>query len=239
MSQRIIIFVLLIVSCAFQLWSAEKTTIAILELEAVGVDKHEAKAITERVQYQIFQSGQYNVVERNQVDKVLEEQGFQQLACTSDQCVIEAGKVLGVQKMVAGSVSKMGDLLTITLKIINVELATVENMAQEKCLKCPIERFAQETCDEVVQKLLGVSLPTPTQVLQPSPLLFTDSISTETEPNKAVQDLEVRQKTHLPWLYIGGAAVLVAGGVTTYLILSEESKEEKLGRLTINVPSHP
>ena len=43
------------------------------------------------------------------MEDILKEQGFQQTGCTSDECVVEVGKIIGVQQMVGGSISKVGN----------------------------------------------------------------------------------------------------------------------------------
>jgi hypothetical protein len=62
------------------------------------------------------------------VDEILTEQGFQQSGCTSDECAVEVGALLGVQYMVSGSIGRLGETYTIDAKIVSIETgATTES----------------------------------------------------------------------------------------------------------------
>ena len=53
--------------------------------------------------------------------EVLKEQGFQQSCCTSNECVVEVGQLLGVQQMISGSIGKVGDIFTVSVRIIDIK----------------------------------------------------------------------------------------------------------------------
>jgi curli biogenesis system outer membrane secretion channel CsgG len=60
-------------------------------------------------------------MERNDMASVLKEQGFQQTGtCDEASCLVEVGQLLGVERMVAGSVGKIATMHTISLRMINV-----------------------------------------------------------------------------------------------------------------------
>jgi TolB-like protein len=59
------------------------------------------------------------------MDDILKEQGFQQSGCTSSECVVEVGNMLGVQQMVGGSIGKVGNIYTVSARIIDIESGKV------------------------------------------------------------------------------------------------------------------
>ena len=63
------------------------------------------------------------------MEEILTEQGFQQTGCTSDECVVEVGKIVGVQQMVGGSISKVGNVFSVSARIVNVETGVILQMA--------------------------------------------------------------------------------------------------------------
>jgi hypothetical protein len=136
-----------------QILGQEKTTIAVLDLAALNVTPSEAAAITARVQYELVQTNKYTVLERAQVSEILKEQGFQQAVCTTTECYIQAGKMLGVQKIVGGSVSKVGDLYSINLKFIDVVTGTIDASSMAD-LKGGIEQVALELAKSAVEQLV-------------------------------------------------------------------------------------
>jgi hypothetical protein len=88
-----------------------KVLIAVMDFVPVGATKGEALAITDRLGEELFQSGKFTLIDRSQMDSILKEQAFQQTGCTSQECAVHAGQVLGVRNLVTGRVTKLGDEL--------------------------------------------------------------------------------------------------------------------------------
>ena len=103
------------------LFAQGKPTVAILDFEGEGVDAGDVKTLTERMRTEIGNTNAVRLIERKAVEKIMEEQGFQQSGCTSDECAAEVGQLLGVQFMVSGSIGKMGKKYTIDCKMFSVE----------------------------------------------------------------------------------------------------------------------
>ena len=55
------------------------------------------------------------------MSEILDEQGFQQSGCTSDECAAEVGALLGVKNMISGAFGKLGNTYTIDAKMFSVE----------------------------------------------------------------------------------------------------------------------
>jgi len=151
MKKSTLLFILLL---TLQSSAFDKKSIAIFELDAQGVSKQEALAFTDRIRNEIFKTGKYLVLERQMMEEVLKEQGFQLTACTSSECMIQAGKILGVQILIAGSVSKVGNMYTISIRSIDVASGTVINIAAVD-YEGSIEGAAKKACPEVAAKLVG------------------------------------------------------------------------------------
>jgi hypothetical protein len=65
------------------------------------------------------------VVDRANLDKVREEQGFQLSGEVDDNSAKSIGKLLGAGAIVTGAFTDLGDVYSLTLKAINIETATV------------------------------------------------------------------------------------------------------------------
>ena len=101
-----------------------KTSIAVLDFEAKGnVQDDEASIISDRVRTELFKTGQYRILERSNMLSILKEQGFQQSQsnCQGVDCSVEIGRLLAVKQIVTGSVSKLGSIYTLSLRIVDVE----------------------------------------------------------------------------------------------------------------------
>jgi hypothetical protein len=57
----------------------------------------------------------------------LKEQGFQQSgACDQGACLVEAGQLLGVQKMVGGTIGKLGTVYAVELRVMDVKTGEID-----------------------------------------------------------------------------------------------------------------
>jgi hypothetical protein len=65
------------------------------------------------------------VVDRANLDKIREEQGFQASGEVDDDSAKSIGKLLGAGAIVTGAFADLGDVYSLTLKAINIETATV------------------------------------------------------------------------------------------------------------------
>ncbi|MBA7619206.1 hypothetical protein ES703_26543 [subsurface metagenome] len=104
-----------------------KESIAVVDLEGRGISALEAATLTDRMRSELVKTGAVTVVERGQMQQILSEQDFQMTGCTSDECAVEIGQMLGVTKMVAGSIGKIGATFTVDLRTIDVGTGAIIN----------------------------------------------------------------------------------------------------------------
>tara|TARA_B100001971_G_C17854705_1_gene365202 strand:- start:39 stop:608 length:570 start_codon:yes stop_codon:yes gene_type:complete len=95
--------------------------IAIIDFEGIGVSIKEARILTQRLASEIISLNVYQLFERSKVDQLLKEQKFQHSGCVDAVCAVEIGKLVGVQHMVIGTVSKIGNTYSVDSRIIDVE----------------------------------------------------------------------------------------------------------------------
>lgn len=107
----------------------ERKNIGILDLEGIGISQVEALGLTKRLRTELFRTSRFVILERDRMKEIFSEQGFQQSGCTSSECLIEAGKVLNMQMMVGGSVSKIGKYFSIELRLINIETGEIVSVS--------------------------------------------------------------------------------------------------------------
>ena len=100
-------------------------SLAILDLESRGISANEVASLTDRLRSELVRTGRINVVERGQMEQILGEQDFQLTGCTSDECAVEVGQMLGVTHMVAGSIGRVGLTFSIDLRTIDVQTGRI------------------------------------------------------------------------------------------------------------------
>ncbi len=146
-------FLVLVLFFTFPLF-AQRETIAVLPFQAIGnTDSSIPEVVTAFVQNSIFQQKLYKVLERGQIDKVLNEQKFQLTGLTDD--AVEAGKLLSVNKLVIGQVSKLGKEFTIVIKLVNVTTGEVLK-SQKRSAQIEIEDIDNELIDPMIELLFSV-----------------------------------------------------------------------------------
>lgn len=96
-------------------------TAAILTFDArSGLSFEEVALLADRFAVEMARLKVYRLVGRSKMTEILAEQEFSS-SCSVLECAVEAGRMLGVQYMIYGSIGKLGSLFT-----INVYLASVE-----------------------------------------------------------------------------------------------------------------
>lgn len=155
-----IIFLLLSLGIPTTALTEEKTQIAVLNLENLGIDEHVTLALSERLRSELLATNAYRVIERNKMNDILKEQGLQQTGCTSDECAVEIGKILNISRICAGSIGKVGSIYTVSLRLIDVGTGEILVSVTEDC-ECALETLLTETMRKLAVQLAGDDLPPP------------------------------------------------------------------------------
>ena len=100
--------------------------IAVIDFEGKGISQTEASALTDRLRTELYNGEYFVVVERGMMEEILTEQGFQQSGCTTNECIVEVGRLVGVDRIVGGSISKVGNIYSVSSRIVNVETGEIE-----------------------------------------------------------------------------------------------------------------
>jgi TolB-like protein len=98
-----------------------RQTVAVIDFDASGISQLEATSLTNRFRTAVGDVGAMRLVERGMMEEVLQEQGFQQTGCTSEECAVEVGQLLGVQNMIGGSIGRVGETFTLDVRMISVQ----------------------------------------------------------------------------------------------------------------------
>lgn len=107
------------------LW-AKAPLVAVSDLNPRGIAANDASIITDRLRAELLQTGKVRVLERAEMDKILKEQAFQNSgACDQSECAVEMGKLLSVDRMMVGSVGRIGTLYTLSTRILDVRTGEV------------------------------------------------------------------------------------------------------------------
>lgn len=136
-----------------------KTIIAVTDFEPRGgVSENDAASLSDRFREYLIKTGKFRVMERNEMDIILKEQGFQQTgACKDNACLVEMGQLIAVEKIISGSIGKVGSIHTISTKLLDVETGAINKTVSEDC-DCPIEQVLIKSTNRLARKM--ANLPT-------------------------------------------------------------------------------
>lgn len=97
---------------------------AVLEFKAgVGISQADVDGIS-AIFITYFRPAGYTMVERSQIDKVIDEQGFQRSKMTQSQ-MVRIGEILNVSKIVVGDINVIMSQYNVDARVINVETGTI------------------------------------------------------------------------------------------------------------------
>jgi len=171
---KIIITLLVSITCVL---AQPLVNIAILELEGKNVSQTEASILSDKLRVELYKTEKFNIIERGQMDEILEEQGFQQTGCFSDECIVEVGRLIGVEQIIAGSIGKVGDIYFISIRLISVSQGTIINN---------VEEMVEGSINEVLKTgMTNITLKLIAEKSSPLPPVTTGSFSISTVPSKA------------------------------------------------------
>ncbi len=129
------LFVLLLTSGVFPAAAEgqdrrDKELIAVLDLKGVGANEMETVALTERLREVLLKTDRFTLVDRSQMEAILDEQALQQTGCTEQECAVQVGRILGVRKIIAGKVVKISEGAWL-LSVMMVDVETAETVKVE------------------------------------------------------------------------------------------------------------
>ncbi|MDP2807790.1 MAG: PEGA domain-containing protein, partial [bacterium] len=124
---------LVAVAVLFQISAlAQKIGVAVLDLEPQGVALSTAAVISEYVRGEFRSSERIDLIEKNKMEVLLKQKAFEQTGCTESKCAAEAGTILNVDKMIIGTLGKLGQKYVLTLRVVDVKTARIECQDREE-----------------------------------------------------------------------------------------------------------
>lgn len=132
----------------------QRSSIAVIQLDCYGLTHGQAATLTERLRSELTSTGRFRVLEREKMEEILREQGFQQAGCVSNECMVKVGRLVAVEKIVGGSVGKVGNTYTINVRMISVESGEIVRVATED-LTGEVDLLLTRGMMRIAQKLAG------------------------------------------------------------------------------------
>lgn len=106
----------------------KKTKIAVLDFRPQGNNFDNAdmgKIVAEWLITAFVREGRFDVIERKLLGEVLEEQQMVEAGIVNQDTASEIGKLLGVKVIISGSVAKIGEMVEVNARIVDVTSASI------------------------------------------------------------------------------------------------------------------
>ena len=103
--------------------------------------------MTNTLKDELDAKGNYSIISREEIEALANRLALQQQSgeCTTSDCLADMGKALGTKLMVYGSISKLDNTYSVSLRLLNTESKEAVNRANERC-KC-----SKEDLFEIIQ----------------------------------------------------------------------------------------
>lgn len=165
-----------------------------------GIDPDELKAVAGRLESELMRTGAFRVVERRNIDAILREQGLQESgACTTSDCQVEVGQILGVERIVSGELTHMGKLWSLTVRQVDVSSGALVT-SHVLDIHGKLETVLRGGCPQIADILSGKTKPTETRTV-------------------------LQERSSNTWLWVVGGSAIAAGGVIAVILLSQDDNK--------------
>jgi len=98
------------------------------------------------------QSGRFEVVERSQLQKILEEQKLAVTGFVAQETAVKLGKVLGVKVIISGTLIKLGEAIEINSRLVDTQDGSIIKAEKRRA-----EHFSdlERTVEELATQIKG------------------------------------------------------------------------------------
>ena len=187
--------------------------IAILDIQTTGVDPSYVNILTEILSTEVEALAIYDSVIAGR--DIATMMGFERqrelVGCDHEECLVELGGALGVDRIIAGHVAKIGKVYIVQIKMINV----LEHRPEKRIYETVkgTEDVLIATIRDCVKKLV------------PAATSGAHEAKTAAGVNRTSVATSKSSSSMTPWLFMGAGVAAIGGGVYFGLEASKHQKD--------------
>ena len=146
----------------FSSWAQEpKPRIAVLDLQGVGLSDQEVSALSDRLREALLKTDRFVLVDRSQLESLLNEQALQQAVCSGEDCATRVGELAGAKRIVGGKAVKLADGVWLVTALM-VDVTTSETLDLESVRhQGSLAGLLDERMPELARRLAGLRVEPP------------------------------------------------------------------------------
>ena len=114
------LLVTLLLLCSTNAYSQGRISLAVFPFISSDISNEEAITLSRRLSANLARSDSINVIDRETVEMILNEQDFQFNDPGTDERADEMGRLVGVEYMVVGTIGQIGSFFTINYRILDI-----------------------------------------------------------------------------------------------------------------------
>jgi TolB-like protein len=130
-----------------------KPMVAILPFESIHFSRQESNIIADLLSTDLKKLNRFELYNRSNLEQIFQEHKMQLEGCTSNECIIKAGEVLGVPYIITGSIIKFEDSITILAKLLDVQ--TAKEISSSKKNYESYEKIVNEGLSKTAHEIVG------------------------------------------------------------------------------------
>jgi len=132
---------------------SNKAKVAVLNIDVDGI-LSDPVSVGNMVRLELEKTKTYRVLDRYDMLDYIEKNDFNIEACYGLDCLVKMGKAFKVHKIISGRVERFGEKVVFTIRLINVNKATIEKTQVNEFLNMQSE--LQRMAEVAVKDLLGI-----------------------------------------------------------------------------------
>ncbi len=131
----------------FTMNAQNRTTIAVIGMEAINVNTHSGE-VSNLTRIALEKLDKFTILDKHDVEFILKQNNIDISKCNGKSCLMEAGKVLHADRVLSGSVTRIGKKIILQMRMIDMTNNNEEKLQTDEYL--PLE--------ENLPEMIGVSL---------------------------------------------------------------------------------
>ncbi len=212
----------------------QKYSLAVLNFATASdiLTDGDAQIVTEGLTEEISDAGLFYTMSQKNMERGLQKKNFDPGGCNTIDCAVEAGRALGVQLVVIGSIKESGSLSSIDAKMVHVSSREIVK-SQSRDYSGDLGKVYDDL-RSFARKLLGLDAARTATKSQRGELVPNRSSEKDLNLDSTIESEPVDRRPYAEpdfkegrgggfnWKYVG-LGLLVAGGVGAGLLLANGS----------------
>lgn len=151
----ILMSILYVLGALTKATASEIPRIAVLRLDTVGTTELETSIVEKFLRSSFVNSGSYEVLDRENMDKILKEQSLTGYMGINDTAAVYLGKILNVEQIAVGTLMKVKDEYFIEVQMIDVSTSTIKH---SKIASCTGTKRLPGVARDIVESITGIAV---------------------------------------------------------------------------------